>query len=259
MSFQYMPWYTGDYLRDTRHLDCSEHGIYCLLLMHCWDQKGPLPLDERKLFGISNARSGSEVEALRRVLNEFFVRMDDGWYNKRITEEVAKAEALSSSRREAGYKSAETRKKLRLASVEQVLSKCSTSAQHLSEDLDLRPIPIKPLGAGAPCEAKSASPVPESSQAKQDRERRASARYVLQHLNEKAGRNFQMEPATLKPIEARLKKYSRGDLLRVVNMQVEEWGDDERMYKYLRPSTLFGASNFADYFGLLTKGVTENG
>lgn len=95
MSFQYFPLYTGDYLRDTRHLSPCEHGIYLLLLMHCWDQKGPAPLDERKLHGICNVRSGDEIAAMRRVLDEFFTRMDDGHYNKRMDAEVRKAEELS--------------------------------------------------------------------------------------------------------------------------------------------------------------------
>lgn len=83
MSFQYMPFYTGDYLHDTRHLTPMKHGIYVLLLMFCWDQKGPLPLDEQECAGIASCRSGDEIKAMRRVLNEFFIRMEDGWYNKR--------------------------------------------------------------------------------------------------------------------------------------------------------------------------------
>ena len=63
MSFAYLPLFTGDYIRDTQHLSCSEHGIFLKLLMHCWDQKGAAPLDERKLCGIVNARSSDEIEA----------------------------------------------------------------------------------------------------------------------------------------------------------------------------------------------------
>jgi uncharacterized protein YdaU (DUF1376 family) len=110
MSFAFLPLYTGDYLRDTQHLSCSEHGIFLKLLMHCWDQRGPAPLDERKLSGIVNARSTDEIEAMRRVLGEFFIRMDDGHYNKRMAEEVAKAEGLSQVFREAGLKSANVRR-----------------------------------------------------------------------------------------------------------------------------------------------------
>lgn len=106
MSFAFMPVYTGDYHRDTRHLTPEEHGCYLLLLIHCWDQKGPIPLDERRQCGIVNARSGGEIESLRRVLAEFFVRMDDGWYNPRMSEEIARAEQISAGRRKGGLEKA---------------------------------------------------------------------------------------------------------------------------------------------------------
>lgn len=104
MSFAYLPLYTGDYLRDTQHLSCCEHGIYLKLLMHCWDQKGPAPIDERKLCGIVNARSSDEIEAMRSVLAEFFTRMEDGHYNHRMQSEIERSEAISGARSEAGKK-----------------------------------------------------------------------------------------------------------------------------------------------------------
>lgn len=102
MSFQFLPLYTGDYLRDTRHLSPLKHGIYLLLIMHCWDQKGPLPLDEQECAGIANCRSSDEIESLRYVLDRFFVRMDDGHYNSRMQREIERAEVLSHARSAAG-------------------------------------------------------------------------------------------------------------------------------------------------------------
>ena len=120
MSFAYLPLYTGDYIRDTQHLSCSEHGIYLKMLIHCWDQKGPCPIDERRLMGIVNARSTDEIEAMRRVLLEFFVRMDDGWYNHRMQREIERCENISSSRSDAGKKGYQAKAK-------QMPSKCLTS------------------------------------------------------------------------------------------------------------------------------------
>ena len=119
-----MPLYTGDYLRDTQHLSCSEHGIYLKLLMHCWDQKGPAPLDERKLLGVVNARSTDEIEAMRRVLSEFFVRMDDGHYNARIQGEIERSDAISGARSEAGKKGYQAKAK-------QLLAKSKASAKQV--------------------------------------------------------------------------------------------------------------------------------
>lgn len=135
MSFQYMPFYTGDYRRDTIHLSMAEHGCFCLLLMYYWDQKAPLPLDERRLMAICNARSGDEIEAMRRVLSEFFIRMEDGWYNKRMQREIEKAENLSRSLSEAGRKGYETRVKNKDATLKPPLSHPQASVS----TIDLRP------------------------------------------------------------------------------------------------------------------------
>lgn len=98
MSFAYLPWYTGDYRRDTPHLSMMEHGAYRQMLDFCWDQRGPLPLDERRIFAICNARSAEEMGAVRNVLAEFFVKMDDGHYNKRIQQEIERCSAISGKR-----------------------------------------------------------------------------------------------------------------------------------------------------------------
>jgi uncharacterized protein YdaU (DUF1376 family) len=102
MSFSYMALFTGDYLRDTRHLTPMRHGIYLLLLMHCWDQKGPLPLEQQECAGIANCRSHDEIDGLIYILNKYFVKMDDGWYNRRIQAEIERAESISHARSEAG-------------------------------------------------------------------------------------------------------------------------------------------------------------
>lgn len=121
MSFAFLPLYTGDYLRDTRHLTPMRHGIYVLLLMHCWDQKGPLPLDEQECAGIANCRSADEIEALRYIVNKFFIRMDDGHYNARMQAEVERSEVISDARSKAGKKGYQAKAK-------QLLSKSQASA-----------------------------------------------------------------------------------------------------------------------------------
>ncbi len=134
MSFAYLPLYTGDYIRDTQHLSCSEHGIYLKMLIHCWDQKGPVPLDERRLMGIVNARSTDEIEAMRRVLLEYFVRMEDGWYNHRMQKEIERCENISSVRSDAGKRGYQAKAK-------QMPSKCLT----LDKQVYLSPSPSPSL------------------------------------------------------------------------------------------------------------------
>jgi uncharacterized protein YdaU (DUF1376 family) len=144
MSFAFLPFFTGDYLRKTRTLSPAGHGIYVLFLAYCWDTKGPVPLDEQDQAGICNARSADEIETMRRILGRFWVRMDDGWYNKRMQREIERAENVSSKRSEAGRAGYEARAKyLRNRSVEatakHLVSKSSASASnpHPQEDLEL--------------------------------------------------------------------------------------------------------------------------
>jgi uncharacterized protein YdaU (DUF1376 family) len=95
--------------------------------MHCWDQKGPIPLYEQEAAGIANCRSTDEIEALRYVLSRFFTRMDDGFYNHRMQKEIERAENISHARSEAGRRGYEAKSK-------QLPSKCLASAKqvHLS-------------------------------------------------------------------------------------------------------------------------------
>jgi len=105
MSFQYMPLYVGDWLRDTMHLSCSEQGIYFKMVMHCWSQQGPAPLDERHLCGITGARSGDEIEAMRRVLAEFFIKTEHGYFQKRVEKELLRsAEKSGKARKSAQHR-----------------------------------------------------------------------------------------------------------------------------------------------------------
>lgn len=79
-----------------------------------------------------------------------------------------------------------------------------------------------------------------------------AARRVLSFLNEKAGRKYPEAKPNVALITGRLKEgYSEEQLRMVVVRKVREWGGDEKMHRYLRPSTLFRPSNLANYVGEL--------
>jgi uncharacterized protein YdaU (DUF1376 family) len=93
MSRPWMPFYVGDYLRDTGNLTTVQHGAYCLLLFHYW-ARGGLPDDDNQLASITRLPM-NEWRAAKPTLQTFFY---DGWKHKRIeaelrrtTEKVAKA------------------------------------------------------------------------------------------------------------------------------------------------------------------------
>ena len=81
-----MPFYIGDYLRDTRRLSTLEHGAYLLLIMEYW-QQGGLPDDDSRLARIAGI-SLSEWKPVRAALAPYFMT---GWRHKRVEDELEKS------------------------------------------------------------------------------------------------------------------------------------------------------------------------
>ena len=71
----------------------------------------------------------------------------------------------------------------------------------------------------------------------------------INYLNEEAGRSFDItRDCHLKLILARYKEGRKlEDFKIVINKKVKEWTGDKKMCKFLRPSTLFNATNFENY------------
>ena len=95
----WMPLYVGDYLGDTGHLTTSQHGAYLLLMMHYW-RKGGLPDDDEQLSAITKLPLNI-WKSYRMVIQAFFY---DGWFHKRIDEELAVMEVKTRKRAAAGSK-----------------------------------------------------------------------------------------------------------------------------------------------------------
>ncbi len=162
MSFAYLPWYTGDYRRDTADLTLLEHGIYLLLLAYCWDSRGPVPVDEARAARIVGAGSDDERIAVKGVLKRYFVRHDDGWYNPRLDREIARANAISGARSEAGRTGAEATWAKRRG---KAMANAMANAQQLPRHAPLPPSPTLALSPSpTPGKAKpevAASPLPD--------------------------------------------------------------------------------------------------
>lgn len=77
------------------------------------------------------------------------------------------------------------------------------------------------------------------------------AREVLAFLNTKTGHNFKPVEANLSRIRARLKESSIEDCRAVVAHMVRKW-KGTKLEEFLRPKTIFGPENFAQYQGRLT-------
>lgn len=72
---------------------------------------------------------------------------------------------------------------------------------------------------------------------------------IITYLNSKANKRFSPESKTTRRlINGRLSEgYTLEDFKRVIDVKVNEWSGDAWGDKYLRPSTLFSATNFENY------------
>lgn len=84
---------------------------------------------------------------------------------------------------------------------------------------------------------------------------------ILDYLNLKTGSNFKSNSkATQKFINARLKeKYTVEDFKNVIDKKCNDWLNDKQMSQYLRPSTLFNATKFENYYQEVNSGGVNNG
>ena len=95
----------ADYRKDTTHLTLLEHGCYRQLLDQFYLDETPLPLEEDKLFRLFNARTEDEKTAIKNVINDFWVKTEDGYVQGRSKTEIE----LYKDRLETATKSAKKR------------------------------------------------------------------------------------------------------------------------------------------------------
>lgn len=79
-NLPYMPFFVGDYLKDTRHLTLEEHGAYLHLIMEYW-AKGCLPNDDAQLARIVGVPLPKWQKKMRPVMQALFY---DGWRHESL-------------------------------------------------------------------------------------------------------------------------------------------------------------------------------
>lgn len=81
------------------------------------------------------------------------------------------------------------------------------------------------------------------------------AQNVLLHLNEMAGRNYDLKAkGSLKHINARLSEGHSVELLKeIIDLKCFEWLKNEKMTEYLQPDTLFNLEKFTKYLEQLSR------
>jgi uncharacterized protein YdaU (DUF1376 family) len=85
-NLPYMPFFVGDYLKETRHLTLEEHGAYFHLIIEYW-AKGCLADDDAQLARIVGISLAKWQKKMRPVMKALFP--GDGWQHERL--EVATA------------------------------------------------------------------------------------------------------------------------------------------------------------------------
>jgi uncharacterized protein YdaU (DUF1376 family) len=104
----WMPFYVGDYLRDTGRLTTEGHGAYLLLILDYWTSGGALPDDDDQLAAITKL-TVARWKKLRPVVIRFFSVGGGLWRHKRIDLELLRACSITGKRSSAGKAGARAR------------------------------------------------------------------------------------------------------------------------------------------------------
>ncbi|HEX8894430.1 MAG TPA: conserved phage C-terminal domain-containing protein [Terriglobales bacterium] len=81
-----------------------------------------------------------------------------------------------------------------------------------------------------------------------------SVKEILAHLNALTGSNFRMVESNARLIRARLAEDVTVEQAKaVIDAKVKKWAKDKKMSDYLRPKTLFNATNFEQYLAELPR------
>ena len=77
---------------------------------------------------------------------------------------------------------------------------------------------------------------------------------ILAYLNSKTSRAYRPTEANIRLIVSRLKEGATvAECKKVIDRKTGQWRNDEKMFEFLRPATLFNATKFSQY-----QGETEN-
>lgn len=233
-------WDIGAYAKKTQHLSNEEDLAYRRALDLYYDTEKPLLTDG---LATLSRRLRVDEESLKRVLDEFF---PDG-KNKHAEEKIAAYYAYIAKQAANGKLGG--RPKRTQAKPTAKPKKPSAKPLLITESLITDNLKLTTL-SGKPDETPSLEEKPRINGYLAD------ARMLLTFLNEKANRRYPPSDANVNLIVARLRECEKMGLTSqncrsMIAMKVTEWKADEKMSKFLRPKTLFNATNFSTYIGEL--------
>lgn len=243
----------GDYASHTRHLSPIEDIAYRRLLDLAYTLEKPIKNDLHEVSRLINLRD-HRIE-IEDVLNEFWELTDDGWVHGRVLKELEKAQYKTHKAKESAKSRWNRIKNANACENDANALKNDANAQEIDATQDTGHITHNPLHKDQKilCQADEIQDQkPERKIDVKKRERREAAKRVLQFLNTKALKNFSPTDANLKLLMARLAEgFTESDMRMVIAMKTRAWLEDAKMNQYLRPATLFNATNFSNYAGEL--------
>lgn len=99
----WMPFFIGDYLKDTGRLSTLQHGAYCLLIFDYWINGAP-PDDDEVLAAITKLPERDWRAKHRSAIASFFDIRDGHWHHGRVDRELI----IAREKREAAENRART-------------------------------------------------------------------------------------------------------------------------------------------------------
>lgn len=246
-SKPFMKLYISDYLTDTHYLTALEHGCYLLLIMNYFQTGKSLPDNDKKLASICKL-SEAKFSKVKTVLKELFLISDGQWFHKRIEKELDEMAKKSETARVSAMQrwSNDGLNTVNKNDAFAMRTHCERNANAMLSDTD--------TDTDTETETLFMSGKPDPEQNLKNKTLKTEAITVLNFLNQKTGRNYRPVETNLKMIVARLKSgVSTQDCFCVIAKKSREWKKDEKMEIYLRPKTLFNATNFEQYVGELFK------
>jgi len=221
----------GDFNKNTRHLTLVERALYRELIDLYYEAEQPIPADDfNRLAKRVCAKTDDEKAALKEVLTEFFYIENDAYHHSRCDAEILIYKEKIEKASLAGKASALSRAK-------RAVNKRSTGVKRtLNETSTPNPNPTT------------------QSYLKTLSDKSDDAAKVLDHLNEKTGGSYRAVDANLRLIASRISEGATVEEIKsVIDDRVMAWGSDPKMVEYLRPKTLFSATNFNNYIGAIGK------
>lgn len=210
----YYQFNVADYRKDTSHLTPIEHYIYRFLIDWYYLDETPIPAETQQVLRRLSLGSDS-IQNLQNVLNDFFVKGENSYFHKRIDEEIDAYHNRADTSRENGKLGGRPKKtqQVVLGNLEKPKQKATNNQEPITINQELY---IE----------------------------------VLDYLNRKASKNYKPVKANLDLIKARINEgYTKEDMFTVIDNKCSSWLEDKKMNEYLRPATLFNATNLAQYTG----------